>query len=230
MKITILYDNNCLPGFKASWGFSCLVETDKNTILFDTGWDGNILLHNLELANVQLEKIDLVVLSHAHWDHIGGLNHILPLMRKPKVLLLKSFSENLKRELRTKTKVLEVEDPQIIVEGVWTTGELGTQIKEQSLVVEIPEGEGKVSGKVLLTGCAHPDLKSIIKTARNVGEGDLKALIGGLHDSRELEMLEEFELLVPCHCTQRKDEIRSRYPDSYEECAAGDVFKFGEIE
>ncbi|BDZ69672.1 MBL fold metallo-hydrolase [Methanobacterium petrolearium] len=230
MKITILYDNNCRPGFKASWGFSCLVETDKNTIIFDTGWDGNILLHNLGLANVQLEKIDGVVLSHAHWDHIGGLNHILPLMRKPKVLLLKSFSQNLKQELRTKTEVLEVKDPQMIVDGVWTTGELGNQIKEQSLVVEIPEMEGEVPGKVLITGCAHPDLKSIIKTAQNVGKGDLKALIGGLHDSRELGMMGKFELLVPCHCTQRKDEIRSKYLNSYEKCAAGDVFKFGEID
>lgn len=76
VKITILYDNNCLPGFKASWGFSCLIETKENSIIFDTGWDGNILLHNLALAQVKLEEIDMVVLSHSHWDHTGGLTHI----------------------------------------------------------------------------------------------------------------------------------------------------------
>ena len=59
VKITILYDNNCLAGFKASWGFSCLIETNENTIIFDTGWDGNVLLHNLELSQVNIEKIYL---------------------------------------------------------------------------------------------------------------------------------------------------------------------------
>lgn len=220
VKITILYDNNCLAGFKASWGFSCLIETNENTIIFDTGWDGNVLLHNLELARINLEEIDMVVLSHSHWDHIGGLTHILPLMTNPKIALLKSFSKNLKREIGDRSEILEIGNYHQIIDGVWTTGELGDKIKEQALVVEI----GK--GNILLTGCAHPDLKTIIQMARTIGDGDLKAIIGGFHDSKELKMLAGIDMVVPCHCTQRMDEIRRMYPDSYGDCAAGKVFDF----
>jgi len=222
VKITILYDNNCRPGFKASWGFSCLIETKENSIIFDTGWDGNILLHNLGLVQVKLEEIDMVVLSHSHWDHTGGLTHILPLMTDPKVVLLESFSENLKREIGDRAEILEIKNYQQIIDGVWTTGELGDKIKEQSLVVEI----GKGKGNILLTGCAHPDLKSIIQKALKIGDGDLKAIIGGFHDAKELRMLEGIDMVVPCHCTQRMDEIGRMYPDSYGECAAGKVFDF----
>ncbi len=222
VKITILYDNNCLAGFKASWGFSCLIETNENTIIFDTGWDGNVLLHNLELSQVNIEKIDLIVLSHSHWDHIGGLTHILPLITNPKVVLLKSFSENMKREIRARAEILEIVNYEKIMKGVWTTGELGDKIKEQALVVEI----GKDKGNILLTGCAHPDLKSIIQMARTISDGDLKAIIGGFHDSEELNMLEGIERVIPCHCTQKMDEIKIIYPDSYLKCAAGQVFNF----
>lgn len=222
MKVTILYDNNCLKGFKVGWGFSCLVETSENTIIFDTGWDGNILLHNLRLAGVNIDKVSMVILSHSHWDHIGGLNHLLPLLKEPKVVVLESFSENLKTDLRSKAELIEVKKHQMVSEGVWTTGELGKKIKEQSIIVEDEEG----IGHVLITGCAHPDLKSIIKNARIIVGGDIKAIIGGFHDSDELEMLEGINRIVPCHCTQRKREIERMYPDAYEDCAAGMVFNF----
>lgn len=52
MKLKILYDNNSKEKFKKAWGFSCLVETSGEKILFDTGWDGNILLHNMKIAEV----------------------------------------------------------------------------------------------------------------------------------------------------------------------------------
>jgi len=220
VKITILYDNNCLAGFKASWGFSCLIETNTNTILFDTGWDGNVLLHNLKLAGVKLETIDLVVISHSHWDHMGGLAQLLPLLKDPTVVFLKSFSPNLKGEIRARSKFLEIEKVQEIADGVWTTGELGKKIKEQSILIELDKK------KVLITGCAHPDLKSIIDTAGKIGDGKLMAIIGGFHNSKKLEMLEGIEVVVPCHCTQRKDEIHRMYPNSYTECAVGKIFKF----
>ena len=72
MKITIVYDNNAQEGLKCGWGFSCLIETGTNNILFDTGWDGHLLLENMEKLGIDPQIIDTLVLSHQHWDHIGG--------------------------------------------------------------------------------------------------------------------------------------------------------------
>ena len=77
MRLKILYDNESEEGFISGWGFSCLIETGKRTILFDTGWDGNILLHNMDKLGVIREEIDTIVISHEHWDHLGGLTYLL---------------------------------------------------------------------------------------------------------------------------------------------------------
>ena len=52
MKIAIIYDNKIaenIKGLKAGWGFSCFIQTKEKNILFDTGWDGDILISNMEL-------------------------------------------------------------------------------------------------------------------------------------------------------------------------------------
>ena len=73
MRITILADNYVdRMGLLAEHGFSCLVETGGRRILFDTG-QGRALLNNMkELAIPQ--EIDMIVLSHGHYDHTGGIS------------------------------------------------------------------------------------------------------------------------------------------------------------
>ena len=62
MNIKILYDSTAINSkFKTSWGFSCLIN---NHILFDTGTDGNALLNNLHLMNVDLSDINKIIISH----------------------------------------------------------------------------------------------------------------------------------------------------------------------
>jgi len=46
LKLKILYDNRALEGFRADWGFACLVEAQE-VVLFDTGADGSVLRHNM---------------------------------------------------------------------------------------------------------------------------------------------------------------------------------------
>ena len=78
MKITFVYDNyTSFPNLTAAWGFSCLIEHKKKTILFDTGGDGTILLANMGKSGINPKEIDLIVLSHIHGDHVGGLHSIL---------------------------------------------------------------------------------------------------------------------------------------------------------
>ncbi|MEE4265807.1 MAG: MBL fold metallo-hydrolase [Desulfobacteraceae bacterium] len=73
MKITLIYDNVVWdPTLKADWGFACLVETAGQTLLFDTGAKGDILLGNMERLAIDPLAIDATFISHGHWDHSGS--------------------------------------------------------------------------------------------------------------------------------------------------------------
>ncbi len=66
----------------SQFGLSLLVDCTwsqgaAKRILFDTGWDGELLLRNLCELNVSPGSIDTVVLSHAHYDHTGGLGSLI---------------------------------------------------------------------------------------------------------------------------------------------------------
>ncbi len=77
-RITVLVDNNVQPdgGLLAEHGFSVLIERGSDRILFDTG-QGRALPWNAGILGVDLTGIDTVVLSHGHYDHTGGLPHIV---------------------------------------------------------------------------------------------------------------------------------------------------------
>ena len=77
-RITILYDAfGKDASMRKDWGFSALVEIAGKRILFDTGDDRDIFAANVKAKNVDLTKLDFVVLSHRHGDHMAGLAHVL---------------------------------------------------------------------------------------------------------------------------------------------------------
>lgn len=217
MRITVLYDNVAKNGFKEGWGFSCLIESSGDKILFDTGWNGNILIGNMKIACFNPEEIDKIIISHSHWDHIGGINHILNYAKEPEVYIPKSIPENLKNEIKNCADIIEVSEAQKICENVWTTGELGDKIKEQSLVIKTEKGN------IILTGCAHPGIGSIIE--KSMRFGDVYAVIGGFHDS-DIEILNEIPIVMPCHCTEKIEEIKKTMRESYKTCFAGYSINF----
>ena len=76
-RITILYDAfGKDASMRKDWGFSALVEIAGKRILFDTGDDRDVFAANVKAKNVDLTKLDFVVLSHRHGDHMG-LAHVL---------------------------------------------------------------------------------------------------------------------------------------------------------
>jgi 7,8-dihydropterin-6-yl-methyl-4-(beta-D-ribofuranosyl)aminobenzene 5'-phosphate synthase len=75
LKITVLVTNLAGDPHQGSgeWGYSALVEVDGHEILYDTGASADLVLQNARALHIDLSGVEDVVLSHNHWDHVGGL-------------------------------------------------------------------------------------------------------------------------------------------------------------
>lgn len=78
LKITTLIENMAEESGRLAFehGFSVLVETPEKKILFDTGQTG-AFVRNADLLKKDLSDVDLVILSHGHYDHTGGVPELL---------------------------------------------------------------------------------------------------------------------------------------------------------
>jgi 7,8-dihydropterin-6-yl-methyl-4-(beta-D-ribofuranosyl)aminobenzene 5'-phosphate synthase len=72
MRVTLLVDNRADGGFLSEHGLSFLLETDRGSVLFDTG-QTDAWLHNLIALRKDPASIRAVAVSHGHYDHTGGL-------------------------------------------------------------------------------------------------------------------------------------------------------------
>lgn len=210
ITITVVYNN--VPydeELTTSWGLSILIEGLEDTILFDTGGDGLILLSNMDKLGIAPSIIETVVLSHIHMDHIGGLSELLKKNKDITVYLPASFLDHLKRDIMRATKALiPVDTTQKICAQVWSTGELGTSLREQSLMITTSKGV------IIITGCAHPGIVNIVKYAKEYFDRDIYLVMGGFHlmAYTEYQVIETISALkemgvrkvAPSHCTGGK--------------------------
>ena len=212
IRITIIYDNKAYRrDLEADWGFSCLVEVANTpVILFDTGTKGGMLLRNMKKLHIEPDSIDEVFISHAHFDHTGGLSHFLKVNKDVKVYVPTSFRKPLGAK-----EVISVKEPLRIHRNIFSTGELSHI--EQSLVVSTEKG------LVVVAGCSHPGVGAILEAASQFGK--VYAIIGGLQDFREFDRVKDLELICPTHCTQHKSEIKSLYPEKFIESGAGRIIE-----
>jgi 7,8-dihydropterin-6-yl-methyl-4-(beta-D-ribofuranosyl)aminobenzene 5'-phosphate synthase len=222
LSMTVIYDNNpYAENIMIDWGFSCLVRGAEKTILFDTGANGSVLMANMERLGLRPGDVDIVVLSHRHGDHVGGLEAFLE--RNPDVMVYvpKSFRGSLQRWIKEHgAELFEVKEAVEICQGVYSTGEMGTFIKEQSMIVHTD------GGCIVITGCAHPGIVEIIDKTREVIADDVLLATGGFH----LLNLSETEIgavissfrqagvryVGPCHCSG--ETTRRLFQKDYGEC------------
>jgi 7,8-dihydropterin-6-yl-methyl-4-(beta-D-ribofuranosyl)aminobenzene 5'-phosphate synthase len=207
LNITIVYDNNEYNELlETAWGFSCLIKGLEKTILFDTGGDSSILLSNMHKLEINPEEIDVIIISHIRHDHVGGLPGFLEVNPEVAVYLPKSFPERIKREVReTNAELIEVSNQTEICENAYSTGELGTCIKEQSLIVKTEKG------LVVVIGCADPGIEYIVKDVKSKFKEDVYMVLGGFYLSGiEQHQINEIiniiknqgvAIIAPSHCS-----------------------------
>ena len=210
ITITVVYNNEPYDEtLTTSWGLSMFIEGVEDTLLFDTGGDGSILLSNMKKLGIAPHTTETVILSHIHGDHIGGLNELLKKNNMITVYLPASFPDRLKRNISGKTKALvSVDTTQRICTQVWSTGELGTSPREQSLIIVTEKG------LIIVTGCAHPGIVNIVKYAKEYFDRNIYLVMGGFHlmayqQHQIVNMISELKDLgvqkvAPSHCTGGK--------------------------
>jgi len=236
INITVVCDNNPYKdGLETKWGFSCLIAGPEKTILFDTG-PGGSLLGNMEQLDIEPNSIDAVVLSHIHPDHTGGLESFLENNSEVTVYLPGSFPIKFKDNVRGYgAKVVEVEQAIEICKNVYSGGQYGKLIKEQSLIIHTERG------LIVITGCAHPGIVKMVSAAKDIIKNDMLLVMGGFHlewasKGKIEKIISAFKQLHvrhvgPCHCTGEKARnlFEKHFGQNYINIGAGKVITIADL-
>ncbi|MBC7920668.1 MAG: MBL fold metallo-hydrolase [Ferruginibacter sp.] len=248
-------------GLQHDFGFSSIVEYQGKTILFDAGTNAKVFERNVKSLKIDLRKIDVAILSHGHYDHIGGFDYLLSVNPKVKIYLPNDFfslgaptkfpfREAEPDVAKTLPKDQQYFRGESVVEGMvtvstgrfWksdveyltsakevlpgvtiipTTSQLmGTFIKyppfeKNPQFIGMPElsvsfATGK--GEIILAGCSHSTIETIIQEIKKVRPGKIHLVAGGFHlipypreyiEGLAKRMREEYEVesVAPAHCT-----------------------------
>lgn len=212
LKITVLYENHKNPNnnLEIAHGFSAYLEFEGKKILFDAGWHGKILLNNCKILNISLEDLDAIVISHAHWDHMGGITHVLEVTDNPDIYVPEEFSKVQPKEFEKYLKepyVERVENFKVLNRISQNIASTGTYkpVGEQALLIKY----GKNGETILIVGCSHPGIAPFIENSRKFGVVD--TILGGFHGFKDVNYLinkTNVKILYMGHCTQNIENFK----------------------
>ncbi len=243
------------------FGFSAVINYKGKWILFDSGTDARKFERNVKALKIDLKKIDIAVVSHGHYDHIGGFDYLLKINPNVKIYAPKDFHslgaptvfpfretepEAVKKLSKDeqyfrgekavegmtsvptgrfwKSNVEFLTEAKEILPGVRvvpTVSKLmGTFIKyppfeENPQFVGMPElslALATETGEIVISGCSHSSIETIIQEVRRVRPGNIRLVAGGFHlipYSREYieklarRMKTDYAVgaVAPAHCT-----------------------------
>jgi 7,8-dihydropterin-6-yl-methyl-4-(beta-D-ribofuranosyl)aminobenzene 5'-phosphate synthase len=210
-RITILYDAFGKPSaMTKDWGYSAFIEYGGKRILFDTGDNPDILATNAKAQGVDLSRLDFVVLSHRHSDHMGGMDYLLRVNPKVTIYAPKEnfgiYGSSLPGTFYRRDESLAPEQryydgapppvmkfgsawPHAHFELIENTTEVAPGIHLISLVSDKPGtlelrelslAIDTPDGLVLVVGCSHPGIANILQAATSIDKR-VHLVFGGLH-------------------------------------------------
>lgn len=100
VTIKVIYDNFLkIGGLKSDWGYSIIIEGLEKEILFDTGTKPDIFESNFKGMRIDAGKVDLLVISHEHYDHTEGIPEFVKMKKHIPIVIPYSFSDSFKMKM-----------------------------------------------------------------------------------------------------------------------------------
>jgi 7,8-dihydropterin-6-yl-methyl-4-(beta-D-ribofuranosyl)aminobenzene 5'-phosphate synthase len=269
-RITVLYDAFGTDStMTKDWGYAALVEISGKRILFDTGDNPETLAKNAKAKGVDLTKLDFVVLSHRHGDHMGGFTFIRSVNPTARVYAPKEnfgvFGSDLPGTFYRKDASLPAAmryyggmPPQTMQFGtafpganfelIDKTTEVAPGITLIALISEAPGTKelkelslaiNTADGIVLVVGCAHPGIESIVAEAAKINphihyiaggfhlvvaqDPAIAKLASALHDTYHVDYI------APGHCTGEPTfaALQKTFGDRYVYAGLGTILSVG---
>lgn len=212
VQITVLYDafGKSSIAMQKDWGYAALVECAGKRILFDTGNNPGILAQNARAKGIDLARLDFVVMSHRHGDHMGGMAQLLSVNPEARIFAPKEafgvYGADLPGTFYRKDASLPPEQryydgtPPVVIRfgAAWPSAnfELIDETTEIApgirLIASVSDKPGTLelrelslaietsNGMVIVVGCSHPGIEKIVAAAVEI-DPRIYFIAGGFH-------------------------------------------------